>query len=177
MIKKITAALILFFFSFSFINADTKSTTNYDDINFPQWTKDLRRTEIITFGSLPFVTLWTSVAYGLAVQGTFHNPLDKSTSNYTEQQQKEIIAIAASASLALGLTDLAINLISRKIKSNKQKKIQKTIMVIPFSQEEKEGPAPLPPEKEFQDRNESPETENPELDQDYFTGGMESAVF
>jgi len=174
--KKIFSFLffILLFNNFSLSFADT-SSTDYNDINFPQWTKDLRRTEIITFGSLPFVTLWTSLGYGLIVQGSFHNPLDKSTSNYTESQQKQIISIAAGVSLTLGLTDLFINVISRNIKKRKQDKIEKTIIVIPkreinnndFSEKTNEN------DEFFIEKKEEDINENSL----YFIKGLENAVF
>ena len=180
MTKKILSAFLVLCFSLSSLFCDTSSSTDYDDINFPQWSKDLRRTEIITFGSLPFVTLWTSLGYGFAVQGKFHNPLDKSTSGYTESQQKQIIAIAAGTSLALGLTDLAVNLITRKIRKNRQQKIEKTIRVVPLSQLEKENqddkiPAE-PPHSPSQEIDADFPLTNPPS-KDYLIRGMENAIF
>lgn len=126
--KKIKVCLIsiLLLFSFSAQNifAADSASSNYDDINFPQWTKDLRRTEIITFGSLPFVTLWTTVGYSLITYGEFRNPLDKSTDSFTEDDQWNIIKISAVTCLALGLTDLTINLISRSQKESRLKKLR-----------------------------------------------------
>lgn len=179
-LKRFLCLLTVLVFSGNFIfAADTTSSTKYDDINFPQWAKDLRRTEIITFGSLPFVTLWTSTAYGLAVQGSFHNPLDKSSSSYTESQQKQIMVIAAATSLGLGLTDLIINLITRNIKISKQKKAEKTIRVIPFSEQqhdnndnkiniyEQEHEEDLPP----------PDIQIEKIEKIYLIEGLEGAVF
>lgn len=176
-------ALTFLIFSSSLIfAADTTSSTSYDDISFPLWTKDLRRTEIITFGSLPFVTIWTTAAYSLAVKGTFHNPLDKSTSGFTEEDQKKIITIAGGTSLCLGLADLAINLIARSVKKSKQKKAFQPIQVIPLSQLDKEEPPGNPPllEKEdnevFQERETQAEQEKENM-KEYFIGGMENALF
>lgn len=104
--------------------ADTSASSNYDDISFPQWAKDLRRTEIITLGSLPFVTLWTTVGYSLYEYGEFRNPLDKSTDSFTEDDQWKIIKLSAVSCLALGLTDLTINLISRAHKESKLRKLR-----------------------------------------------------
>lgn len=170
--RKILALILVFLFSFSFLSADT--ATSYDDINFPQWTKDLRRTEIITFGSLPFVTLWTTVGYSLIVKGSFHNPLDKSTSSFTENEQKKIMAISALTSIGFGLTDLAINLITRQIKTQKQRKVIKTITVIPLSEQIKEERLP-PPAPNQDDEFEDNAMEFPQ--KDYFISGMEDAVF
>ncbi len=102
--------------------SSSSSSTNYDDINFPQWARDLRRTEIITFGSLPFVTLWTTLGYSLYEYGEFRNPLSKNTDSFTEGDVKKIIGISAVTCLGLGLTDLTINLIQRSRKESLLKK-------------------------------------------------------
>jgi len=144
--------LILFFSLvptevFAASTSSSSSTTSYDDINFPQWAKDLRRTEIITFGSLPFVTLWTTVGYSLAVYGKFKNPLDKSTSSFTENDQWNIIAISSAACVGLGLTDLAINLFLRSQKNRKsgRNKNPQAYSVMPASEFHKNE---LPPMEE-----------------------------
>ena len=154
------------------------TATSYDDINFPQWTKDLRRTEIIAFGSLPFVTLWTTLGYSLAVKGSFHNPLDKSTSSFTQSAQKQIMAIAAATSIGLGLFDLTINLITRQVKNQKKKKIPKTIVVVPFSQEVREH-IPAPPKQEEFNEEEFTRDESPKMEESktYLIKGMEDALF
>ena len=36
----------------------------YEQDEFPQWAKDLRRGEIISLGSIPFVGLWVVGSYG-----------------------------------------------------------------------------------------------------------------
>ena len=157
----------IFVFSSTFVFCQTA-----EDSETSLWMKDLRRTEIITFGSLPFVGLWTTVGYGLAVHGTFHNPLNKSTSRYTQDEQKQIFALSAAISLGLGLTDLAINLISRNLKQSRQEKMEKTIMVIPFSQQIKDFP---PPEEQEDEENvwQTQEIQKKE----YLIGGLEDAIF
>ncbi|WP_149554171.1 hypothetical protein [Treponema pectinovorum] len=176
----IVCFLLIFSFLLTPVFSASENSTNYDDINFPQWTKDLRRTEIITFGSLPFVTLWTSLGYGLIVQGSFHNPLDKSTSSYTQEQQKQIMMIAVSTSLALGLTDLLINLITRKIAKNKQNQVAKSITVIPLSKLNSQEKTFTPESFKFEesDLSETEDIENPtNSKKEYFIDGMEDAVY
>ncbi|MBQ7158321.1 MAG: hypothetical protein IJS09_02705 [Treponema sp.] len=165
--KKLIATLLAFIF---FISPLIAEDTTYKDVNFPQWAKDLRRTEIITFGSLPFVTLWTTVGYSLAVKGEFHSPLDKSSSGFDTDDQKAIIGIAAATSLGLGLLDLGITLISRRIKARKNRKQRPDeVVIIPLSQEM----------KEWRERGENGEPMPPEMQipQEYLQGGLESAVF
>ncbi|WP_191018101.1 hypothetical protein [Treponema zioleckii] len=130
--------LVFVFSSITSLSASEDETTSYDDINFPQWSKDLRRTEIITLGSFPFVTLWTTLGYSLAVLGEFHNPLDKSTSSFSTDDQKRIIAYSAGICVGLGLTDLAITLIKRSYNKRKIREQRQVITISSFSEREKE---------------------------------------
>ena len=155
------------------------SSSNYDDIKFPQWAKDLRRTEIITFGSLPFVTLWTTVGYSLYQYGDFRNPLDKSTDSFTEGDQWTIIKISALTCVGLGLTDLAINLITR---AHKERKLRKQREMQPFTITPAKDLAPpkmreneTDKEAEERIRHEKEMISNP--NPDFFIDGVESAIF
>ena len=182
--KRLFVSILLFFFIFSFLPqgafADSSSSTNYDDIEFPQWAKDLRRTEIITFGSLPFVTLWTTVGYSLYEYGEFRNPLDKSTDGFTEDDQWNIIKISAATCLALGLTDLTINLISRARKESRLKKEREMqpFTITPASQMERETP-PLEEESDEQaaERLKREKEMESRPNRENFIEGVESAVF
>ena len=155
------------------------STSKYDDIKFPQWAKDLRRTEIITFGSLPLVTLWTTVGYSLYQYGEFRNPLDKSTDSFTEDDQWSIIKISALTCIGLGLTDLAINLVTR---AQKEKKIRKMREMQPFTITPAKDIAP-PKMKENETDEEAEERIRHEKEMesqphpDFFLRGVESAIF
>lgn len=117
--------------------AKTESTTPepYEEEEFPQWAKDLRRTEIITIGSMPFVTTWVTVSYGLIgwkliPEGDkyhlndFPNPLDKSKNVFNEDQIKFVVATSALISVGLGITDYVINLIKRNNKNKKNTALQ-----------------------------------------------------
>lgn len=126
--------LFLFIFFTSFI-CFSESLSAQQNNTYPQWAKDLRRTEIITLGSLPFVTLWTTLGYSLAVNGKMSNPLNKANSGYSTEEIKQIVGIALGISAVLGVTDLAINLISRKIKNDKENKKEKTVEIVPLSQQ------------------------------------------
>lgn len=131
--------ILFLIFNTCFIYAETDSTnqviddTTYDDINFPQWTLDLRRTEIITFGSLPFVTLWTTFGYSFATYNEFRNPLQKNNGAFTEDDQKKVLMISACISLGLGVIDLLINLIQRSY-SKKAIVENNAIKVIPITE-------------------------------------------
>lgn len=126
--------------------ADDTSTTAepYTQNEFPQWAYDLRRTEIISFGSLPFVTLGVTLGMGTYkyVNGeisSFPNPFNKSSSTYTTDEQIKIIKLSSTISIGLGITDLVINLIQRSNKERRLKKIQESkekVSVTPLSPEE-----------------------------------------
>jgi hypothetical protein len=116
----------------------------YTKDEFPQWAHDLRRTEVVTFGSLPFATLTVTLGFGIARWangGSFPNPLDKSASGYSQDEQIQILLISAGISVALGLTDLTINLVKRHNAKNRQNSNSGAITVTPIS----ESP---PPESE-----------------------------
>ena len=137
--KKI-AFLVLFFFifwQFSFseeadISQNAPSSERVLEDDFPPWAKDLRRTEIITLGSLPFVTLWTTIAYSLAVYGQMTNPIDKSSSNFTEDDQWRIIGISLGACTVLGITDLLISIMNRHSREMRERNAYREIKVIPL---------------------------------------------
>ena len=162
--------------------ADTSSTTiePYTKNEFPEWAHDIRRTEIITFGSLPFVTLWVSVAYSAIVKGQFHNPLDKSTSSYSTTDQKHIMQIAAVSCVSLGLTDLTINLIQRGIRGANARRLKKpdAITIIPYGKQPGQSPdnSQQPPDNS-QGNEQETVPPAPQIPSDYLQGGIESAVF
>lgn len=126
--------------------ADTTSTTPepYTASEFPAWAKDLRRTEIIAFGSLPFVTLGVTLGFGaytyaIGETSSFPNPLDKSSQSFTTAEQLQILEMSCLVSAGLGLTDLLINFIQRTNKEQRLKRIQSSqekILVTPLTPEE-----------------------------------------
>lgn len=160
--------------------AEETEVSSYDDIKFPQWVRDLRRTEIITFGSLPFVTLWTTVGYSLYEYGELRNPLDKSTDSFTETDQWRVIKISAVTCIALGLADLTINLISRARKESRLKKERagQPFTVTPVREAVNEAP-PLENESDSQAaRRLRAEKESEDGERAFsFIEGVESAVF
>ncbi len=135
-----------------------KTAEPYKDDEFPQFMKDARRTEIITLGAMPFVTLTTTWGYSVIryCQNDFSsdyipNFFAKSNS-YTEDEQKTILLTAVGISVGIGLTDLIVNLIKRDIKKKKLLK-EKTgpILITPVDQDADavkiEMPPPVRPEE------------------------------
>ncbi len=150
-------------------SSTNSSTTNYDDINFPQWSKDLRRTEIITLGSVPFVTLWTTLGYSVAVYGEFRNPMSTNTDDFTESDKKKIIAMTGGICLGLGLFDLAFNLVKRASNRRNTHDERAALTVVPKSAEG----------DQFNDDKKSPPDKRPDRgDRAYLIEGVvQNAIF
>ena len=92
----------------------------------PQWLKDLRDTEIITIGAMPFITLGVSLTYSLIVlfQNNFNttyfvNPFAKSGS-YSTEEQIGIIVTSSLICVGIGLTNLTINIVKSEMKKKKK---------------------------------------------------------
>lgn len=122
----LTAAVFSFTHLPSALYAESVTPEPYEKDEFPSWAYDIRRTEIITFGSLPFVTIGVTLIYGttLYLQGdlkSFPNPLDKSSDSFTSEQQFKIFMTSLGVSCALGATDYIISMIQHR---NKKKRIQ-----------------------------------------------------
>ncbi len=119
MSRGVFAALLAFLVLSSTPAAAESSKTGWDDVDFPVWAKDIRRAEIITLGSLPFVTLWTTLGYSIFEYGEFRNPLNKSSDSFTVEDQKKIIAVSAGACVALGIFDLLVTKASRSVRGRR----------------------------------------------------------
>ena len=157
MILKIVFLTLLLIPAMPLYAADTAQDTTpkkYDDKEFPQGLKDLRRFEIITLGALPFVTIDTTLAYS-TIRYAQHNfdaayqPDIFSKSNFTQDEQKQIIVTSLCISVGIGLTDYVFQLIKRS--SKKRRARQKTyddIAVVPISEDPDASQIPLPSESE-----------------------------
>jgi len=116
--------------AYNIFAAENKTPAPYEDDEFPQALKDVRRFEIIALGSMPFVTLDVNIAYSLGKpvfdcmkSGNwstyqFQNPLTASES-YSADEIKGVIWTSIGISVGIALTDYIINLVRR----NKEKKL------------------------------------------------------
>jgi len=98
----------------------TTTTTENDAKNIPQWAKDLRRWEIVTFGSIPFSMFTVTFAMDMVrwskANGLNFNdrryapwPLKSAGAIAMEDKEQELtIIIAAGVSVAIGIIDLII---------------------------------------------------------------------
>ena len=115
--KRIFAAFIIFLF-FGVENCFCETNTSpepYSDDEFPQFMLDLRRFEIITLGSMPFITLNSSIVYNgykfaTGKSDTF-NPL--ATADYSQDEMENIIITSLCISAGIGITDYIVNLVKR----------------------------------------------------------------
>ena len=115
-------------FLFVSVNLFAQSTTTdttpapYEDDEIPEPMRDLRRFEIITLGSMPFVTLDASIVYNgykyAAGKTDSFNPL--ATADYTPSEMKKIIITSLCISTGIGITDYVVRLIKRKSSQRKQ---------------------------------------------------------
>ena len=124
------ALFLTFFFLFfaaasSFCQSNKTDTTPepYKEDEFPQGLKDLRRFEIITLGSMPFITLDSAIVYNGYKYATGKadkfNPL--ATADYSQKEMERIIVTSLCISAGIGVTDYVINLIKRSKKNKKQR--------------------------------------------------------
>ena len=77
-------------------------STEFEMTGSPQWAKDLRRAEIIAFGSFPLMYLATNTIYSNAA------PV------YNQAQRFRSIGIAAGGAILIALVDYSIVMIKRK---------------------------------------------------------------
>lgn len=112
--------MILFAIFFNILSpAFSEDTTPlpYEKDEIPQGLKDLRRFEIITLGAMPFVTLDTSLVYSAYrfYKNDFKSEYAPSLfgSNYTQEEQRNIILTSIGISVCIGITDYIFQLIKR----------------------------------------------------------------
>ena len=147
-------------------NSDEPVPYNTEEI--PYWVEQGRRTEIITLGSLPFVTIGVSLGYSIyncAVHdwdgSYFANPFTKGA-NASQQDQINIIVASSIVAAGIGLTNLAINLVKHsKEKKDSQLILQDNVKITTIESELNIVPVP----------------EKYNRKKEYLYGSVESAVF
>ena len=147
-VKKCAVLLLLCVIAFPCRAKEAKDTTPvpYTDDEFPQFMKDLRRAEIISFGALPFVTLTSTIVYSSARYAQhgfdseyFPNPFAKASASngYSTAEQAGILLTSAGISVGIGLTDLLVSVIRRKAAKKKLERKEKApIVVTPIAEDE-----------------------------------------
>jgi len=136
----IFAVLIIFLFMSPVLRTEAQSSTSsgtntnssssslaFDTTGFPQWAKDLRRWDIVTFGVFPFALFFTTVVTDLN-RWNNANGMDMSDRRYapwplksagavgmTTDEYKKVLLQAAGVSALIACTDLVIVLIKRNM--------------------------------------------------------------
>ncbi len=117
--KKIFFIFLVSIFSSFYLYSQNKSTQAkpYQEDEFNQGLQDLRRFEIITLGSMPFVTMDTAIVYNgykyITKKADTFNPL--ATASYNPEEMKKVIITSICISAGIGLTDFLIRIIKRKV--------------------------------------------------------------
>ncbi|MGI0530283.1 hypothetical protein [Treponema socranskii] len=148
--KKCAVLLLLCVIAFPCRAKESKDTTPvpYTDDEFPQFMKDLRRAEIISFGALPFVTLTSTIVYSSARYAQhgfdseyFPNPFAKASASngYSTAEQAGILLTSAGISVGIGLTDLLVSVIRRKVAKKKLERKEKAPIVVTPIVEDKDA--------------------------------------
>ena len=133
--------------------SEDTSPKAYEDDEFPQTLKDIRRFEIITPGALPFVTLDTTLAYSTYryARNDFddaYKPDIFSPSSFSQEEQKGIILTSVGICAGIGLTDLIVQIIKRSVKKKKKQINYDDISIIPIAEDEDASVIPLPSDLE-----------------------------
>ena len=156
-VKKCAVLLLLCVIVFPCRAKEAKDTTPapYTDDEFPQFMKDLRRAEIVSFGALPFVTLTSTIVYSSARYAQhgfdseyFPNPFAKASASngYSTAEQAGILLTSAGISVGIGLTDLLVSVIRRKAAKKKLERKEKApIVVTPIAEDKDAVRIDMPP--------------------------------
>ena len=156
-VRKCAVLLLLCVIAFPCRSKEAKDTTPvpYTDDEFPQFMKDLRRAEIVSFGALPFVTLTSTIVYSSARYAQhgfdseyFPNPFAKASASngYSTAEQAGILLTSAGISVGIGLTDLLVSVIRRKAAKKKLERKEKApIVVTPIAEDKDAVRIDMPP--------------------------------
>ncbi|MDR0290772.1 MAG: hypothetical protein LBI06_07550 [Treponema sp.] len=105
----------------------TTKSTEFDTSEFPQWVRDLRRWEIVAFGSIPFTMFTTTFAMDMyrwskangmdfSDEGRRYAPWPLKSPAAVPMESSEmekVLMIAAGLSITVALTDMVIVQIKR----------------------------------------------------------------
>lgn len=111
------------------------------EIETPSVWQDIRRSEIVMLGSVPFVTIFTTLGFSInnfiahdldAVYAP--NPLAKNTAGFSEEEQINILVTSLCISAGVGVADLVVRLVKRNsAKRRAEMKKQDNIEINPVA--------------------------------------------
>lgn len=91
----------------------------YEDVEFPAWSHDLRRFEVILFGSVPLTYILTNLIYNFSLYATHNFDSEYGMGTYTDQEDIQI-KLMTSLSLSTGIA--AADFVIGKIKESRAEK-------------------------------------------------------
>ncbi len=132
--------------SFPLVAAEPTVTIEpYTKDEFPGWLQDMRRAEIVSLGSLPFVTLGVTLGYSLYRYFShdmnpdyFPNPFAKSSSaaRLTTDEQLGILFTSLGVAAVVGITDFTISSIQRHKRNKAYQELNRgAVEIIPLDEE------------------------------------------
>jgi len=90
----------------------------YQDVEFPQWAHDMRRFEVIFFGSFPITYILSSFVFDMtALAGNGSNSGSSSASVKSQNDLKLLLISSVSISGVIAVADLIIG----KVKKNRNR--------------------------------------------------------
>lgn len=116
----------------------------YQKDEFPGILHDIRRAEIITLGSMPFITFSATLGYSFGKYAShnfdssyFVNPFSSTDENsFSTDEQIGILLTSLGISAGIGLTDFIVHTIKRNNKQRKLKKQKNTeIQITPIRED------------------------------------------
>lgn len=150
--RQIAAFALFSVFMMPLICEDSHVPVPYDPAEFPTWQKDLRRAEIIAFGSLPFVTFTSSIYYDVYRyydhgQDEAYKPWPFKNKNtaiaLSEDEQKKILLASICVSVGVAIFDYGFRAIRRSIRNsriNKENELEiDPIEIEPIPDDESSG--------------------------------------
>ncbi|MDR1301627.1 MAG: hypothetical protein LBK43_04050 [Treponema sp.] len=120
------------------VHAQTTTTGAFDTTGFPQWVKDLRRGEIVAFGSFPLTMLFTLTAVDLYRCAnhdwdTRYAPWPAKSAgavDMTKDEQMNTLAIAAASSMLIAVIDFFIVRYKRTKQARELEQLPKGVPII-----------------------------------------------
>lgn len=184
--NKFILNIVFFSFIFNFccpLFCEDTTPKPYTDEEFSQIAKDIRRFEIITLGSMPFVTLDTMLVYsGIKYFETdkFISPFaNAADGGYTKEEQKKLLLTSLGISVGIAVTDLIVQIIKRNKVNKTSRESSSGIQIIPIEEDPEairiqlEEEKKLPTENQIQVSEESEKTPNEIVETEFSEDGIE----
>lgn len=153
MSKKIFCLILVFSFFSQIVFSEDNTPEPYDKEEIPESLQDLRRFEIITLGSMPFVMMdstlvYSSIRWGNRGFDSAYAPTPFPTSSsFSNEEQMGLIFTSLGISAGIGLTDFIVRKILKSSKAKKRINSQYNgIQINPVSEDPDAIRIPIPEE-------------------------------